>query len=420
MVEGLPANPSRYDMPKPSRLVLLDDLSGEDLFLRCRTSELALLIDAPQTAIKLTVDQLTERLRKKYTRGLEKGIYPPIDLLIGVGSTGSSLADNLNLGLPVIKVTPFRSKDPQGHNVVTTRSELSLAQEIDVVRSMTSETSNPTIGIVDDTVFSGKTLSEIYSVIEGVFNQPDVITLALTSVPAFLPQALKDKAKIISGLQIKTIQSGRSGLNSIDMKDLVTDDGLHLADGSSIAFMNEENWMRSWFGPNYDQAIAICEEIRNYMKDTTPRVAIFDWKRTLYDPDKRTLIDNAKEILEALHRKGVLLVLIGMGDKEMYQEVERLGLSDYFTHIKFLNEGKNASIFQPYIDGEQPGKTLVIGDRARGEVQVGNSLGATTIWIKQGKFADELPEEGKQKPSYETDGLAGLSTILDKIYNIDL
>lgn len=269
MVEGLPTNPSRYDMPKPSRFVLLDDLSGDDLFLIRRTSELTLLIDTPQPAVKIATAQLTNRLRRKYMLGSERGIYPQLDLTIGVGSTGFTLAENLDLGAPLIKITPFRSKDPNGNNVIFTRSGLSLVQEITAAKNLIGDINKPTVGIIDDTIFSGKTLSEIHTAIENNFSEFEIIMLALVSVPAFLPESLRNKVKIISGLQIKTNESRKSGLNSVDMKDIITDDGLHLADGSSIAFMNEENWMRSWFGPNYNQAIAICQEIRAYLQNST-------------------------------------------------------------------------------------------------------------------------------------------------------
>ncbi len=36
-----------------------------------------------------------------------------------------------------------------------------------------------------------------------------------------------------------------------------------------------------------------------------------------------------------------------------------------------------------------PKKTIFIGDRVRSELEIGNKLGATTIWVKQGIFADE-------------------------------
>lgn len=130
------------------------------------------------------------------------------------------------------------------------------------------------------------------------------------------------------------------------------------------------------------------------------RYVIFDWKRTLYDPDEKALIDGALDILMYLQKKDIPLVLIGKGGEDMYQEVERLGVKPYFTKIIFQEGKKDVNLYTPYINTESPQETLFIGDRVRSELAVGNSIGATTIWVKQGKFANEEPEQESQKPTY--------------------
>lgn len=141
---------------------------------------------------------------------------------------------------------------------------------------------------------------------------------------------------------------------------------------------------------------------------------IFDWKRTLYDPDSQELISGARETLEFLKNKGLSLVLVGMGSREMYEEVERLGVKDYFSHINFLQERKHAALFAAFINQQSPGETVFIGDRVKSELAVGNSLGATTVWIKEGYFAAQEPESPAEQPTYTFNSLQEFKKFLER------
>jgi FMN phosphatase YigB (HAD superfamily) len=132
---------------------------------------------------------------------------------------------------------------------------------------------------------------------------------------------------------------------------------------------------------------------------------IFDWKRTLYDPESKALIPGASQIIKACFDLKIPLYLIGKGQEEMYSEVKRLGVENYFEKILFVEGSKNPKDFESCIDKLIPKNTFVIGDRIRSELQVGKSLGCTTVWIKQGKFATEEPESPEQNPDYVFENL---------------
>ena len=104
--------------------------------------------------------------------------------------------------------------------------------------------------------------------------------------------------------------------------------------------------------------------------------------------------------------------VIGKGDLEMYEEVERLGLNGYFIHVEFVKGDKNPTIFRPHVDKTDPKKTLVVGDRTRGEIEVGNALGTTTVWVKQGRFVEETPENPQQNPNFQVNSLLELLNLL--------
>ena len=142
---------------------------------------------------------------------------------------------------------------------------------------------------------------------------------------------------------------------------------------------------------------------------------IFDWKRTLYDPDKRDCINGALEILDYVFNNGTRMILIGKGSKEMYDEVERLNLKKYFSNI-FFNEGeKQTALFEKFIINRKPEETVVIGDRIRSELKIGKSLKMTTIWVRQGEFAGEKPKSAKEEPTHTVTSLFELKELLEKV-----
>ena len=142
---------------------------------------------------------------------------------------------------------------------------------------------------------------------------------------------------------------------------------------------------------------------------------IFDWKRTLYDPDTKTLIDGTKEILNKIQEIGIPMTLVGKGGQDMYSETKRLNVEKYFKNIIFNESPKEKELFEPYISKNNPRATLFIGDRIRSELAAGKSLGTTTLWVRQGKFATEEPENAAQNPDYTVNSLLEANSLLDEL-----
>lgn len=139
---------------------------------------------------------------------------------------------------------------------------------------------------------------------------------------------------------------------------------------------------------------------------------IFDWKRTLYDPENKNLIEGVLETLGAVSQKGGRMVLIGKGGREMYDEVERLGIKEFFDYILFEEGPKRAVQFEAFVDPKQPRQTIFIGDRLKSELTIGHDLGATTIWVRQGKFADETIPGSTWSPTHTANSI---SEILGRV-----
>lgn len=143
---------------------------------------------------------------------------------------------------------------------------------------------------------------------------------------------------------------------------------------------------------------------------------IFDWKRTLYDPDQKTLIVGAKNLLEFIKSNNISMVLIGKGGEDMQREVDRLKVGKYFRQIVFAEGEKDPQVFIPFISKDDPKRTVFIGDRVRSELEIGKKLGATTIWVKQGKFASEEPLNEDQKPEHTVSNLTDCRLLLQNLF----
>lgn len=145
---------------------------------------------------------------------------------------------------------------------------------------------------------------------------------------------------------------------------------------------------------------------------TQPTLIIFDWKRTLYNPDTQKLIGGADTVLAQIKSKQIPLILLGKGGEDMDKEVKRLNVKKFFNKILFVGEEKTPEDFKPFLDPDNPKCTWVIGDRIKTEIAVANSLGMTTIWFKSGKFAEETPEIQTEEPDYIIKSLSEIPLIL--------
>lgn len=122
---------------------------------------------------------------------------------------------------------------------------------------------------------------------------------------------------------------------------------------------------------------------------------IFDWKQTLYDPGSDELIAGAIDVLSYLKQRKATLYLVGKGADDMHEAVARLKVRPYFKDVLFVGTEKYPDHFRRYIDESAPSKTLIIGDKLNSEIEIGNMIGATTIQVRQGRFANDVP---KTKP----------------------
>jgi FMN phosphatase YigB (HAD superfamily) len=143
------------------------------------------------------------------------------------------------------------------------------------------------------------------------------------------------------------------------------------------------------------------------------KAIIFDFNRTLYNPESGELYDGVIELLEKLHKEHHLF-LLSKQEGGRGEFLRHLGIADYFEAIYFVRE-KTPDTFAEILSKHSlaPEDCIVIGDRAQGELAAANQAGLDTIWVRQGIFADQMPEG--YVPMYTVGSVAALRDLLQMI-----
>ena len=135
------------------------------------------------------------------------------------------------------------------------------------------------------------------------------------------------------------------------------------------------------------------------MEISTKTAVIFDFNRTIYDPDKNTLLPGAIQVLRDLQVRKIPLYLVSMGSESRPALITELGINDFFAKV-FLVKEKNAAMFSEIsTHARVPSQQIyVVGDHLHKEIRCGNQCGMKTIWLKRGKFAELQPETQNDAP----------------------
>ncbi len=135
---------------------------------------------------------------------------------------------------------------------------------------------------------------------------------------------------------------------------------------------------------------------------------IFDYNRTIFDPETDNLYLGVLELLQKLSARYELF-LISRNEPARRRRLEELNIKMYFQKIIFVNE-KSKEVF-----GEIGGNTknvIVIGDSISDEIKIGNQLGYITIRLKKGKFATEIPKSKDEVAKYNVGSFTDFENII--------
>src|SRR3989344_8916037 len=128
------------------------------------------------------------------------------------------------------------------------------------------------------------------------------------------------------------------------------------------------------------------------MKSKDGIAVIFDFNRTIYDPDTKAMLPGVRQLLSELRERSVPLYLVSKADESRPQVLKELGVGDFFMDSFFV-ERKDPALFFEILNRAyvHPKQMYVVGDHLHKEIRCGNQCGMRTIWLKRGKFSDLEP-----------------------------
>lgn len=154
------------------------------------------------------------------------------------------------------------------------------------------------------------------------------------------------------------------------------------------------------------------------------KAIIFDWGRTCWNSEEKRLADNVEDVLVFLKSKNLPLALVSLVNKEnteplekRRQRIETSLIRKYFD-VFIIGEGYNKDRFLE--DALQklkisPADILVVDDRVIRGIAWINRKDGTSIWFKNGKFANELPKNDDEKPNFTVNSMKELKKLLEKL-----
>lgn len=115
------------------------------------------------------------------------------------------------------------------------------------------------------------------------------------------------------------------------------------------------------------------------------KLIIFDFYRTIYNPETEGLFSGTDKILKKLAEKNIL-ILITTGGKKRKKQIKKLKIEKFFSNI-IVTKKKSIQIFKKAIKKSEikPNEVIIIGDQEKEEIQIGKFLETKTIKVNPEK-----------------------------------
>ena len=150
------------------------------------------------------------------------------------------------------------------------------------------------------------------------------------------------------------------------------------------------------------------------------KAIIFDWGRVLFDSEIKKEFPEAKRVLELCKARGYRLATVSLVSvhanstlEERIRIIETSPLRHFFEMTAVTDTDKDAILDEAVLKLNLPREEiLIVDDRMFRGIKYGNLRGHPTVWLKKGKFADELPNNETKLPTHVIASLEELADII--------
>lgn len=149
------------------------------------------------------------------------------------------------------------------------------------------------------------------------------------------------------------------------------------------------------------------------------KAIIFDWGRTLHDPETDALFNGVLEMIQELS-ECYKLVLVSLAKSDSpagrRKKIEESDIAKYFNLIFVGGDDKDEMYEKALMDLDiVPEEAIIVDDRVMRGIAWGSRRGATTVWFKKGKFSEELPTKETGNPTFIINDSIELRDLLMRI-----
>ncbi len=150
------------------------------------------------------------------------------------------------------------------------------------------------------------------------------------------------------------------------------------------------------------------------------KAVIFDWGRTLYDSDKKVEFVESEDILKYISENGIRMALASLVSPqanatldERKRQIATSTLWKYFEYTRVTEEDKDQILEEIVAELNIPREEiLIVDDRMVRGIKYGNLNGHPTVWVKAGRFSEELPNADTLEPTYIINSVSELRNII--------
>jgi FMN phosphatase YigB (HAD superfamily) len=128
------------------------------------------------------------------------------------------------------------------------------------------------------------------------------------------------------------------------------------------------------------------------------------------------LFEGVTELIRELSKK-YILCLVSLAKRESPEirrkKIEESGIAEFFNLILVGGEDKD-SMYENILSNLNlsPQEVIMVDDRVVRGISWGNRNGAQTVWVKKGKFANELPHEETGNPHFIINEIQDLLNVV--------